>query len=96
MTDIGHVVFCPPKTASYSIVRSWSLLQAPVLHTHDLHHFVVFDKKNSRFFQFVREHFGVRLDLVVEIPDGMIQYTVEIRDHLRIRFLFNFFDFRIN
>ena len=104
MALAGHVVFCPQRTASLSIARSWSCLQTPVLHTHDLCRFVVFDKRSSPFLDFVRVHFGV--ELVVDLPvesvpdfdvdfendfDGMIQYTVEVLDKAKTCLLFKFF-----
>lgn len=97
-------MFCPQRTASLSIARSWSCLQTPVLHTHDLCRFVVFDKRSSPFLDFVRVHFGV--ELVVDLPvesvpdfdvdfehdfDGMIQYTVEVLDKAKTCLLFKFF-----
>ena len=85
----GHVVFCPRKTGSWSIARSWSTLQTPVLHTHNLSHFVVLDKMNSRFHVFVREHF--RLINPVYFDSCSIQYAIDVREEM-IRFLFMFFD----
>lgn len=86
----GHVVFCPRKTGSWSIARTWSTLQTPVLHTHNLHHFIVLDKMNSRFHVFVRENF--RLMNTVLLDGSSIQYAIEIREEVKIRFLFMFFD----
>ena len=89
----GHVVFCPRKTGSFSIARSWSTLQTPVLHTHNLYHFVVLDKKDSSFHGFIQEHF--RLMNQVNFDDGVknyIEYAIEIREKVKVRFLFMFFD----
>lgn len=89
MGEVGHVVFCPRKTGSWSIARSWSTLQTPVLHTHNLHHFVVLDRKNSGFYDFVLEHFDVKNE--IDLDSGLIQYVIEIREEVKIRFLFLFF-----
>lgn len=90
MTGVGHVVFCPRKTGSYSIARSWSCLEFPVFHTHDMFHFVVFDRRSSEFMEFVSEHFEV--SNVIEHTDETVQYTLEVREEVKIRFLFLFFD----
>lgn len=96
MTDLsttGQVVFCPRKTGSFSIARSWSTLQTPVLHTHNLYHFVVLDKKGSSFHEFIQEHFDLMNQ--VDLDDGVknsIQYAVEIKNKVKVRFLFMFFD----
>lgn len=88
----GHVVFCPRKTGSYSIARSWSSLVFPVLHTHNLYHFVVFDERNSSFHEFVSEHFDVVLSRDLVGDEKQVQYTIEVREEVKIRFLFLFFD----
>lgn len=91
LSTTGHVVFSPRKTGSFSIARSWSTLQTPVLHTHNLYHFVVLDKKNSSFHGFIQEHFRV----MNQVDDGVtnnIQYVIEIKSKVKIRFLFMFFD----
>lgn len=83
-------MFCPRRTGSYSIARSWSSLQTPVLHTHNLYHFVVFDKKSSRFLDFVRVHFSV-LDFL-ELSNDTVQYSLVVQDESLKELLFNFFD----
>lgn len=91
MGCVGHVVFCPRKTGSFSVARSWSLLQTPVLHTHNLYHFVVLDKKHSSFYDFVLEYF----DMMNHVDFGdsdMVEYAIEVREDAKVRFLFLFFD----
>lgn len=96
---IGHVVFCPRKTGSFSIAKSWSSISLPVFHTHNLHHFVVFDERNSNFYNFANKNFDIfnlsqigGVDAQVGVPPLRIQYAIEVREENRVRFLFQFFD----
>ena len=85
---VGHIVFCPRKTASASISRSWAKCsKKPSFHTHDLKHFVITDVKMSIYYEFISSQFDI-LHLN-DLDKELEEYTI-ISDDLTK--LFSFFD----
>lgn len=92
MGGTGNIVFCPRKTASFSIAKSWSLVQTPVLQTHNLYHFVVIDKIGSEFYEFILQRLSSFLIGGQVKNDQYVQYTIEIKLKSSCRSMFAFFD----
>lgn len=76
---VANIVFCPRKTASFSIAKSWSLVEMPVLHTHDMYRFVVTDVPNGDFYEHVEKHFSFQF--YTEFS-GYVQYSINTGDRV--------------
>jgi len=80
---VGQIVFCPRKTGSASISRSWARSSgSPTIHTHDLKYLVVTDIKGSMFLKYVQDNFNKNLSFVNDLDDQHIEYTIIPRGDL--------------
>lgn len=74
---IGQIVFCPRKTGSASISRSWTKSSGnPTIHTHDMMYLIVSDVKNSSFFNYVKTKFNKYLSYINYLDETHIEYTI--------------------
>lgn len=94
MDKTCRIVFCPRKTGSSSISRTWSNVKnGTSFHTHDMKYFVVTDKSGSDYLKHLKSTCPslISFENVLDTDTDSIEYTLILKN-LDANIIFNWFD----